>query len=665
MVSNNLRKIKTKRRNHYTQVNDYDEGYPDIISTRSNLLGLRSKQLVGKHSVSSIKEDEVDRGLDESRSPSIDVHPTIDPLQSLEDVVTHVGGSLVVVGSQRVTILCEASGEEPIKYQWFKDEVQIQEDQRLFLLQDGSLRLFQPQYTDAGRYMCIASNRFGNDSRTTVISVTNKPKIMSTVNQLEDFVSNDLTVTIGSHIRARLGARIVIQCPTEGFPEPYVEWRKDGPGLQRNSRILYDNSLEINPTNKADQGQFSCEATNPFGSSYQASSLVLIDPPHTSADKKVALDSKDMQGLPELLNTDDHTPGYRVKANSSVIMGCPLTGFPEPKIVWYFEGEDISNFSEQLDFQLMYNNKVLQISRINNNLTGIYSCKGVNDGGEHNISLQLNITVYTYIVEGLTECNESCGGSGTQQKRLYCIEDSVRKVEDWYCTGVTKPNLPFIPCNRVDCPPSFYAAPWSKCSVDCGSGNRTRLITCVILMADGSMREVSNTQCAIEMPMPVEVEACYQVPCPKWQASEWRKCSKKCLGNGTSLQSRSVDCVAHNGSLVHKSFCKSLEKPLKKRNCSNPKCKPVWKPGSWSVCSASCGRGGFQTRILGCYFQGRPHQNAGRLCSADDRPNVSKPCNRRPCRMRCRDRARLCRRAVVNRIQICYNYKRKCCRTCS
>ena len=64
--------------------------------------------------------------------------------------------------------------------------------------------------------MCIASNRFGNDSRTTVISVTNKPKIMSTVNQLEDFVSNDLTVTIGSHIRARLGARIVIQCPTEG-----------------------------------------------------------------------------------------------------------------------------------------------------------------------------------------------------------------------------------------------------------------------------------------------------------------------------------------------------------------------------------------------------------------------------------------------------------------
>ena len=157
-----------------------------------------------------------------------------------------------------------------------------------------------------------------------------------------------------------------------------------------------------------------------------------------------------------------------------------MTGFPEPKIVWYFEGEDISNFSEQLDFQLMYNNKVLQISRINNNLTGIYSCKGVNDGGEHNISLQLNITgfktfqnqsklncksnifliillaVYTYIVEGLTECNESCGGSGTQQKRLYCIEDSVRKVEDWYCTGVTKPNLPFIPCNRVDCPPRYF-----------------------------------------------------------------------------------------------------------------------------------------------------------------------------------------------------------------
>jgi len=60
------------------------------------------------------------------------------------------------------------------------------------------------------------------------------------------------------------------------YPDPWVKWRKDGGGLRENAKVLQDNSIEINPTTTADQGLFGCEASNPFGTDYQASSLVLI-----------------------------------------------------------------------------------------------------------------------------------------------------------------------------------------------------------------------------------------------------------------------------------------------------------------------------------------------------------------------------------------------------
>lgn len=61
-----------------------------------------------------------------------------------------------------------------------------------------------------------------------------------------------------------------------GYPDPYVVWRKDASGLGQNTKVLEDNSIEINPATAEYQGLFSCEASNPAGSDYQASSLVLI-----------------------------------------------------------------------------------------------------------------------------------------------------------------------------------------------------------------------------------------------------------------------------------------------------------------------------------------------------------------------------------------------------
>ena len=44
------------------------------------------------------------------------------------------------------------------------------------------------------------------------------------------------------------------------------------------------------------------------------------DPPHISNDE-VILNSNELNGLPELLVTDYNSPIYRVKANTTVMMG--------------------------------------------------------------------------------------------------------------------------------------------------------------------------------------------------------------------------------------------------------------------------------------------------------------------------------------------------------
>lgn len=58
-----------------------------------------------------------------ARRPTIEVHPTIEPMQDdATTIVTHVGASLFVPGHATATILCEADGEEPISYRWYKDD---------------------------------------------------------------------------------------------------------------------------------------------------------------------------------------------------------------------------------------------------------------------------------------------------------------------------------------------------------------------------------------------------------------------------------------------------------------------------------------------------------------------------------------------------------------
>ncbi|XP_068940175.1 contactin-6 [Petaurus breviceps papuanus] len=73
------------------------------------------------------------------------------PLQKIS--VVQVGGD--------VTIVCKPEASPRAVVSWKKDSEMIRQSKRFFILEDGSLKIYNVTKSDAGTYTCIATNQFG------------------------------------------------------------------------------------------------------------------------------------------------------------------------------------------------------------------------------------------------------------------------------------------------------------------------------------------------------------------------------------------------------------------------------------------------------------------------------------------------------------------------
>uniref|UniRef100_A0A8C5FZ01 ADAM metallopeptidase with thrombospondin type 1 motif, 9 n=1 Tax=Gouania willdenowi TaxID=441366 RepID=A0A8C5FZ01_GOUWI len=203
-----------------------------------------------------------------------------------------------------------------------------------------------------------------------------------------------------------------------------------------------------------------------------------------------------------------------------------------------------------------------------------------------------------------SECSKSCGG-GTRRRGAVCRKAAEAGGDESKCNQRDK--LMSQPCNEFLCP-QWKTGGWSECLVTCGKGYKHRQAWCQF----GEDR-LDDRFCG--SPKPESVQACQQQECASWQVGPWGQCTTSC---GPGYQMRAVKCVVGSyGAVIDDTDCNAATRPTNTQDCEIAQClsshpippgikipshqahKTQWRFGSWTQCSASCGKG-TRMRYVSC-----------------------------------------------------------------
>ncbi|XP_073176919.1 roundabout homolog 3 isoform X3 [Lepidochelys kempii] len=240
-----------------------------------------------------------------SRNASLEVAILRDDFrQAPSDVV-------VAAGEPAVMECIPPRGHPEPTISWKKNSIRISDKDERITIRGGKLMMSNTRKSDAGMYVCVATNMVGErDSEPAELVVFERPTfIRRPINQVvlaEDSVD--------------------FHCEVQGDPVPTSRWRKEEGELPRGrADIQSDSTLRISRVSAEDEGTYTCVAENSVGKSEASGSLSVHVPPQLVTRPRDQI----------------------VAQGRTVTFHCETKGNPPPAVFWQKEGSQILLFPSQ------------------------------------------------------------------------------------------------------------------------------------------------------------------------------------------------------------------------------------------------------------------------------------------------------------------------------
>ncbi|XP_022827010.1 fasciclin-2 isoform X1 [Spodoptera litura] len=215
----------------------------------------------------------------------------------------------------------------------------------------------------AGNYTCVAT-------------YTNMPLSASVV--LDTFVAITWT-NANENQYATKGKDFKIMCEVTAEPAPSVDWFKEGnPVVTGDRYVIHANGLMIKGVEESDDGTYTCRA-------------VVIQTGEL-AERNIKLE---VYTAPEM---EERDPRVEIREGESAAISCKARGKPLPTYSW-IKASTRENLASTSRFSVNENTGLLTIDRVEAADYGKYICSAVNQAGQNETEIEVEVLVKPRIFE--------------------------------------------------------------------------------------------------------------------------------------------------------------------------------------------------------------------------------------------------------------------------
>ncbi|XP_050723288.1 hemicentin-1-like isoform X2 [Eriocheir sinensis] len=269
-----------------------------------------------------------------------------------------------VKAGEDVELFCPVYASPPPAVLWMKESSILQE--AFTAVDPRRLILHNVSKDEAGRYSCLATNEAGTLEQDFTLHVMTAP-------QLADLDKPVVEKSVA------VNRSVVISCYVVAEPPPAILWLKDGepllpsPGGSANLDH-HDRHLRLLRAQPGDSGNYTCQATNPAGTTTLTTLLAVLTPPawnpRNDMEREVlALEGEDLE------------------------LECDVTGSPTPSVLWLKDGQVISPDLSQLDEadSARDSASLLRVTHLGEGDSSQYVCVATNAAGTTKHEFQVTV----------------------------------------------------------------------------------------------------------------------------------------------------------------------------------------------------------------------------------------------------------------------------------